>query len=64
VHPSVYYTVMSDPDSAEWAPGILVDPQQAMTNRFGLPVKVTTDLPDGTGRLVVVTEDVKLGGTL
>ena len=29
-----------------------------------MPVKITPDLPEGAWRLVVVTEDVKLGGKL
>lgn len=31
---------------------------------FGVPVKVTPDLPEGTWRLVVVTEDALTGGKL
>lgn len=31
---------------------------------FGVPVKVTPDLPGGTWRLVIITEDVLLGGGL
>ena len=31
---------------------------------FGVPVKAAPDLPDGTWRLVIITEDVLLGGNL
>ena len=64
MHPRVYYELVKDPDTDHWPrePG---DSFEEIYRRvFRLPVKITPDLPEGTWRLVVVTEDVKLGGKL
>lgn len=62
MHPRVHYTLAADPDTYHWPrePGDSFEELYRRT--FRLPVKITPDLPEGTWRLVVVTEDVKLGG--
>ena len=64
MHPRVHYTPAQDSDTYEWPrePGDSFEELYRRT--FRLPVKITPDLPEGTWRLVVVTEDVKLGGKL
>lgn len=64
MHPRVHYTLARDSDTHEWPrePGDSFEELYRRT--FRLPVKITPDLPEGTWRLVVVTEDVKLGGKL
>jgi hypothetical protein len=64
MHPRVHYTLAADAGTYSWPrePG---DSFEELYRRaFRLPVKITPDLPEGTWRLVVVTEDVKLGGKL
>ena len=60
MHPDVYYTIMRDPYTLDWP----TPDADGLSKVFRLPVKVTPDLDSGHWRLVVVTEDVKLGGTL
>lgn len=64
MHPRVHYTLARDEDTFHWPrePGDSFEELYART--FGLPVKITSDVAEGTWRLVVVTEDVKLGGKL
>lgn len=64
VHPRVHYTLAADPDTYFWPrePGDSFEELYRRT--FGVPVKITPELPAGTWRLVVVTEDVKLAGKL
>lgn len=64
MHPRTHYTLVQDPDTYSWPrePGDSFEELYARV--FRLPVKITPDLPEGTWRLVVVTEDVKLGGKL
>ena len=64
MHPRTHYTLAQDSDTYSWPrePGDSFEELYRRT--FRLPVKVTSDLPEGTWRLVVVTEDVKLGGKL
>lgn len=64
MHPRVHYTLAADPDTYMWPrePGDLFEELYART--FSLPVRITPDLPEGTWRLVVITEDVLLGGKL
>lgn len=57
MHPRVRMRIMTDAYAWDWPPG-------GWAPVFGVPVKVTTDLPDGTWRLAVITEDVLLGGKL
>lgn len=54
IHPAVYYRLMRDPDAAESRIG-------DVGSQIGVPVKVTTDLPHGAWRLVIITEEVLLG---
>lgn len=64
MHPRVHYTLAQDPDTYFW-PREADDSFEEIYRRvFRLPVKITPDLPEGAWRLVVVTEDVKLGGKL
>jgi hypothetical protein len=58
MHPSVRSAVLHEL-GLEWPP----EPGAA-ESAFGVPVKVTTDLPEGGWRLVVVTEDVLTGGKM
>ena len=64
MHPRVHYTLAQDSDTYFWPrePGDSFEELYRRT--FRLPVKITPDLPEGTWRLVVVTEDVKIGGRL
>jgi hypothetical protein len=64
MHPRVHYTLAADSDTYFWPrePGDSFEELYRRT--FRLPVKITPDLPESTWRLVVVTEDVKLGGKL
>ena len=64
MHPRTHYTLAQDSDTYSWPrePGDSFEELYRRT--FRLPVKITPDLPEGTWRLVVVTEDVKLGGRL
>lgn len=64
MHPRVHCTLARDEDTYHWPrePGDSFEELYRRT--FRLPVKITPDLPEGTWRLVVVTEDVKLGGKL
>jgi hypothetical protein len=57
MHPYVRYLIIRDEEARYW-------PADDLKTVFGLPVKVTPDLPDGTWRLVIVTEDVLAGGKL
>lgn len=50
----VYNHLKRDPASAVW-PGDL-------SEVFGLPVKITPEMPADTWRLVIIAEDVLLGG--
>jgi hypothetical protein len=56
MHPTVNRRLMTDEKYYTW-PG-------EMSTREQLLVKVTTDVPPGTWRLVIVVEDVLLGGRL
>ena len=57
MHPSVRRALYQDPDL--WYPFGEGDPD----TKFEVPVHVTTDLPPGTWRLVIITADVLTGGT-
>lgn len=61
MHPEVYYTIFQDPATAAWGD---ISSQAGLKKNFKVPVRVTTDVRAGTWRLVIVTEDVLLGGTL
>lgn len=56
MHPYARYVINRDEEARYW-------PDDLKTV-FGLPVKVTPDMPDSTWRLVIVTEDVLGGGKL
>ena len=58
MHPSVRRALMREFD-LDWP----AEPEAA-ESAYGIPVKVSEDLPEGTWRLVVVTEDVLAGGKL
>lgn len=58
VHPSVMTMIYQDP--ALWEHLDDTDPAA----KFEVPVKVTVDQPIGGWRLVIVTEDVLMGGTV
>jgi hypothetical protein len=60
MHPGVRQEVIHDRYSWGWPSADWRDWGPV----FGLPVKITSDLPEGTWRLVVVTEDVLAGGKL
>lgn len=60
MHPSVRRVLMTDPDL--WEPGGGAW-DEAPDHFFApAPVKVTMDIPAGTWRLVIVTEEVLLSG--
>ena len=56
LHPSARTRLWQDDYTRDWP--------RDWSPVFRVPVKVTPDLPDGTWRLVVVTEDVLAGGEL
>lgn len=64
IHPRVHYTLAADAGTYSWPrePGDSFEELYRRT--FRLPVKVTPDMPEGTWRLVVVTEDVLTGGKM
>lgn len=64
MHPRAHYMLVRDPETNTWPrePGDSFEELYART--FRIPVKITSDLPEGYWRLVVVTEDVLLGGRL
>lgn len=64
MHPRVHYTLAADPETYAWPrqPGDSFE--EIYTRTFGVPVKITSDMPEGHWRLVVVTEEVLLGGGL
>jgi hypothetical protein len=64
MHPRTHYALARDQDTYFWPrePGDSFE--ELYRHTFRLPVKITPDLPEGTWRLVVVTEDVKTGGKL
>lgn len=64
MHPRAHYMLVRDPEINTWPrePGDSFEELYART--FRIPVKITSDLPEGYWRLVVVTEDVLLGGRL
>jgi hypothetical protein len=64
MRPSVYYAIMNDADTYSWPREPGDSGEEMLTRTFTVPVRIVTDLPDGTWRLVVVTEDVLLGGGL
>jgi hypothetical protein len=57
MHPATRMMIMRDDESRHW-------PVDDLARVFCVPVKVTTDLPEGYWRLVVVTEDVLVGGKM
>lgn len=59
MHPGIYHLVLRDPDTWNWQPST-----SGMNEAFGLPVRITPELASGTWRLVLVTEDVKMGGRI
>lgn len=62
LHPKAYHKLISDP-SLDWqfsAPSH--DPQVELAEKFQVPVKVTSELPDSSWRLVIVTEEWLGGG--
>ena len=64
VHPKTYHALIQDP-SLDWQfSPIGRDPGKELAEKFRVPVKVTPDLPDGTWRLVIVTEENLAGGVL
>lgn len=58
VHPSVRGMLYRDPDL--WPHMEDIDPAE----KFEVPVRLSIDLPPGGWRLVIVTEDVLMGGTV
>ena len=60
VHPAAYNALLQDPDGWRSWDGTPEGLGQAMP----VPVRISRELPAHGWRLVVVTEDVKLGGTL
>jgi hypothetical protein len=60
MHPLVERLMWRDREVFTWGPPTV----ETLQSAFGVPVKVTTDLPDSTWRLAVVTEQVMLGGTI
>jgi hypothetical protein len=61
MHPAAYHLLLRDPSLY---PGWMSDPQEEARKLVPVPLKVTADLEPGHWRLVVVTEDVRLGGVL
>lgn len=59
MHPKAYMTFWADPYSQ-----LLPAREENLEGVLGVPVKVIPDLPEGTFRLVIVTEDVIMGGEL
>jgi hypothetical protein len=67
LHPSVYHLLLSDAEL--WKYGFSgysteLGHGAELQSQFRVPVKITADLPRGTWRLVIVTEEVLSGGEL
>jgi hypothetical protein len=63
MHPSTRYLLYQDPEL--WEYGTFAEPLETFIPRtFGIPFKITTDVEKDHWRLVIVTEEVLLGGTL
>jgi hypothetical protein len=65
MHPAVWYVLMTDLSLWQYAdgadrPGAI----KAAEEKFGLPIVIDHRLPERAWRLVIVTEDVLLGGKL
>lgn len=58
MHPSVRGMLYRDPDL--WPHMGDIDPAE----KFEVPVRLSTELPPGGWRLVIITEDVLTGGTV
>jgi hypothetical protein len=56
IHPAVYRHIRCDPEHYLWP--------EEMRDVTKIPVKVTHEISTDTWRLVIVTEDVLLGGRL
>jgi hypothetical protein len=56
IHPMAYRHLLRCPDSGPWP--------EDLARHFTIPVKVSDDLPTDTWRLVIITENVLLGGRL
>ena len=64
MHPRVHYLIAADREAYNWPrePGDSFEELYARV--FGVPVRITSELPEGIWRLAVVTVDVLLGGKL
>lgn len=56
MHPLVYRQIVMDPDHDIWPS------RAALSERFGVEVKLADEIPEGTWRLVIMTVKVLLDG--
>lgn len=62
MHPSFANRLMQDPDAFDYR-SWQQDPD-SWKKRFIVPVKITIDIPKDSWRLVTVTEELHIGGTM